>query len=544
MNEERHRATMRDYLLAFRRRMWVILGVMVIGGAVAGALAASQSKTYTAQASLEAQPPSQSIALAGILQANQQLPAETSAQLQQTATRVAVLQQVKQQLHLTASIDQIRSNISLSIDAQSSFVLVDGTASTASGAAALTNAVANAVVGISNAEIQAQYAGYARAAAANAKSILTPFAGKNYSQLSASQQTQYQQLFQQAATQQQNAARLTTASKVVTVAQVASPAGLPSGPSGPHLVLNVILGLVVGLLLGLIVTWFLESFDRRLRRPDETEALIGLPVIGVVPTRALGRAPGREKDSASIGTFRMLRTNVRFLGPDRSKAPRAILVTSAMSAEGKTTVAMGLALSSAAGGLNTLLIEGDVHRPVHAERLGLNFAPGLADYLRDGLTPDKILQVKTFVGATGESTSNGHAPNGRTAKLTCITAGDVEGFSGDALASQRFAEMVNEVKQVYDLVVIDSAPLLQVAETSEMFALVDAVAFCARLGHTTTEQLKAARTALSRLPDKLTGLVITDLPPNLGGYYGYGYDEQYGYTASEMKKVKERAAVT
>jgi capsular exopolysaccharide synthesis family protein len=541
MSEERHHATFHDYVLALRRRIWVIVGIMVIAAGAGAVLAAISSSNYTAQAALNAQTPQQSGGLAGLLTQSQQLPAQTSAELEQTATRPAVISRVKQQLKLKDSLDQIRSNISLSTDSQSNFVLVDGTAATADGAAALTNAVASAVVDVSNSETRAYYAGLAAQASQIATNLLAPFKGKSYASLSPAQKLQFQTVEQQALAQQQKTSALETFAKVVTVAQIASPAGIPSSPSGPSLVLNIIIGALLGLVLGLLAAWFLESLDRRLRRPDETAALIGLPVIGAVPKRGLGRTPGTGKDAASIGAFRMLRTNVRALGADRSKAPRSILVTSAMSEEGKTTVAMGLALSSAASGLNTLLIEADVHRPVHAARLGLNFGPGLADYLRDELTPDKILQVHEFVDPATQS-SNGHGATARTVKLTCITAGDVTGFSGDALGSQRFADMIDEVKQVYDLVVIDSAPLLAVAETSELFQVADAVVFCVRLGRTTTEQVKAARTALSRLPDRLAGLVIADLPANMGGFYGYGYGDRYGYSNAEMKKVRESAA--
>jgi Mrp family chromosome partitioning ATPase len=174
---------------------------------------------------------------------------------------------------------------------------------------------------------------------------------------------------------------------------------------------------------------------------------------------------------------------------------------------------------------------------VHAKRLGLNPGPGLTDYLVDGLTPDRVLQVHTFADPAAHN-MNGHS-NGRTPKLTCITAGNVGSFSGDALGSQRFSEMLAEVRQVYDLVVIDSAPLLAVAETSEMISFVDAIVFCVRLGHTTVEHVKAARSALERLPNRLGGLVVTDLSPQLGGYYGYGYG--YDDTSDGKSGGKSRA---
>jgi receptor protein-tyrosine kinase len=385
----------------------------------------------------------------------------------------------------------------------------------------------------SNTTIQNHFAAVAKEVQASSNALLRPFIGKKLSQLTASERAQYSTAYNEALTLQTDAGHLSTFAKVVTVAQVVSRAGLPSAPSGPHVATNVILGLVVGLLLGLLVTWFLESFDRRLRRPDETSELLGLPVLGAVPAGMLGKSPASgDKQPLSITAFRMLRTNVRFLAKNLEDAPRVVLVTSAIAEEGKTTVAMGLALAGASGGLNTLLIEADVHRPVHADRLGLNASPGLADYLTGGVPPEQILQVHPFVDAAAATPQNGASSNGRSSKLTCITAGDTGHFGGEALSSKRFAEMIAEVRQVYDLVVIDSAPLLAVPETSEMVTFVDAMVFCVRLGKTTTEHARAARAALDRLPTRLVGLVLTDLEADAGGYYGYAY----GYGDAEREK--------
>jgi Mrp family chromosome partitioning ATPase/capsular polysaccharide biosynthesis protein len=528
MTEERNRATIRDYLQTLWRRKFVIVGIAFVAAVVGFGLTLFQAKTYSACASLQAQSLQQSAGFAGLLQSSQQLPQETAAQLSQTATRPEVMQQVKSTLRLSDSVDAIRSRISTSQDQQSDFVQLCGDGSTPSQAASLTNAAASAVANVSNKQVQQQFAGIATGQMTEAASLLAPFAGKKYGQLTPQEQARFQANAQEAATLEQLAARLSAFSKVVTVAQVVAPASLPGSPSSPHPILNIIIGAVIGLILGLLVTWFLESLDRRLRRPDETEALFGLPVVGAVPHGALGRAPGDGEDGASIATFRMLRTNVRFLAPDEAEAPRTILVTSAGSEEGKTTVALGLALSAAGSGLNTLLIEADVHRPVHASRLGLKKGPGLVDYLREGLSPQDVLQVHAFVDPATGHLNNGNSSNGHTAKLTCITAGDTRGFIGDRLGSKAFAEMLAEVREVYDLIVIDSAPLLAVAETSELVTFVDAVVFCVRLGSTTVEQAKVARASIARLPERLTGLVITDLAHDLGGYYGYSYSYAYG----------------
>jgi Mrp family chromosome partitioning ATPase/LPS O-antigen subunit length determinant protein (WzzB/FepE family) len=527
MTEERNHATLRDYLLTLRRRKFVILGIVLAAAAVAGALAFTEPKQYTAQASLQAQDLSQSAALAGIQQTQQNVPQATAAQLAQTATQPEVLQKVKRQLRLPDSIDAIRSKFTISQDQQSNFILMSAAAPTPGEAARLANSAVSAVAGVSNAAARAQFARIATRYSQQAASVLREFAGKNYGQLSSTDRARFQAVTGEANQLEQLAARVDAFSKAVTVAQVATVATPPSSPSSPHPVSNLILGAILGFVVSLLVVWFLESLDRRLRRPDEAETVLGLPVVGSVKKGALGQLPGHSNDAMPIAAFRMIRTNVRFLasGHDEADAaqPRSLLVTSPMSGEGKTTLSLGLALSAAASGLTTLLIEADVHRPVHAARLGLAPGPGLADYMRGGVSPGEVLQIYRFVDPALQH-ANGAAPNGNASQLTCITAGNVSSFQAASLGTERFAKMIAEVAQVYDFVVIDSAPLLAVAETSEMVAFVDSVVMCARLGSTTVEQARAARTALERLPKRPAGIVLTDLDHDASGYYGYAYE--------------------
>lgn len=525
MAEERNHATVRDYLLALRRRRFAILGVVVVAAVVAGVFSLSQAKQYTARAQLQALDLSQSAGFAGLQQAQQNLPATTSAQLAQMATRTDVLRTVKARLKLRDTIDQIQSRLAISEDQQSNFVVLSATASTPSGAARLANALARAVAHISNRAQKVYYANIARKDRDGAEGLMLQYGGKTRSQLSPNQAAKYQADYQQASQLAQLAARMQAFSNVVTVAQVVSLASVPTSPSAPHPISTIILGAVVGLLLGLLLARFLESLDRRLRRPDETEDVFGLPVAGALPKGALGATPVGE-GSVGLAAFRIIRTNLRFLSSDDGAAPRSILVTSSGSEEGKTTVALGLALSSAASGFNTLLIEADTYRPVHAQRLGLQKGPGLADYLKRGLSPSDILQTYTFVDPTIKRSLKGKEPNGHTSTLVCITAGDVTSFASSDLESDRFAEMISVVSKVYDLVVIDTGPLLAVPETMEMATLVDALLFCVRMGHTTLEQARAARAALSRLPERPTGMVLTQVTPDGGAYYGYTYSEE------------------
>lgn len=526
MTEERNHATLRDYLLTLRRRKFVILGIVIVAAAVAGALAASQAKTYTAQSSLQALDLSQSAGFADLLQSQQNVPQATAAQLSQTATRPDILLAIKRRLRLPDSVDQIKSKLAISQDQQSNFVLITATSSDAPGAAALANTAANAVADLSNEAVRTQYAAIARRDSNEATTLLAPFAGRKLNQLSSNDQARFQANTQEAQQLGQLAARVLAFSRAASVAQVTSQATVPTAPAGPHPVSSAILGAIAGLVLALIVVAILESMDHRLRRPDEAEAVLGLPYIGAVPKGSLGMTPGgKGSEPLNISAFRMIRTNLRFLATssDESEEMRSILVTSPMSGEGKTTVSFGLAMSSAASGLNTLLIEADVHRPVHAKRLGLASGPGLADYLRGGVSPGEILQTYRFTDPTSQST-NGGSSNATTSMLTCITAGSSGSLAAAQVGGEKFAQMIAEVTKAYDLVVIDSAPLLAVAETSEMVALVDAVAVCVRIGATTVEHARAAKAAFDRLPPKPKGLVLTDLPRDIAGYYGYAYE--------------------
>ncbi len=287
-----------------------------------------------------------------------------------------------------------------------------------------------------------------------------------------------------------------------------------------------------GLLIGLVAARIAESLDRKLRSTDEAQALVPYPLVGGVVAGAIGNVPvggDPEEDSAQLDSFRMLRNNVRFLGG--KEPPKSILVTSPLPEEGKTTVAVGLAVAAAASGLTTLLLEADLHRPVHAERLSLRPEPGLAEFLRDELPPDDVLQVFEFVDpALQRSAGNGEEPT--ESVLACLTAGHLGVLSAEVLGSGQFSDLVNTVVGAYDLVIIDSAPLLVVPETLQIVPLVDAVVLCARLGQTTGEQLTSGREVLERLPEKLTTLVVTDLSPD-DESHGYTYAYSYRYGPSE-----------
>jgi len=228
-----------------------------------------------------------------------------------------------------------------------------------------------------------------------------------------------------------------------------------------------------------------------------------------------------------VESFRILRTNLEFLDVDHPI--KSILVTSPLPEEGKSTVAASLAAANAAAGKRTLLVECDLRRPSLPERLSINRSPGLSDYLAGQASAGQILQVVTL--SEGEPVSNGNgkdAPRVEAAagKLVVIAAGSQSVRPAELLGSRRFRDFLEQVVAAYDIVVIDTPPLLSVSDTLELVPLVDSVLLCIRADQTTRDQARAVKDALAHLPERTTGIVVTGLKPGREhdyGYYSYAY---------------------
>lgn len=207
---------------------------------------------------------------------------------------------------------------------------------------------------------------------------------------------------------------------------------------------------------------------------------------------------------------------------------RTVLVTSSIPEEGKSTVSMSLASAAALAGQRVLLVECDLRRPTFPRRMGVNREPGLSDYLLGQASPQEILQMVSLTepgawlqenGATQEADSEA-APH-----LVCIAAGSPVQTPAELLVSQRFKAFLAKVSKAYDLVVLDSSPLLAVVDPLELVPQVDGVLVCVRVQQTTREQARAARASLATLPERPTGAVVTGLkrgdPDSYDYYYGY-----------------------
>jgi Mrp family chromosome partitioning ATPase/capsular polysaccharide biosynthesis protein len=513
VNETSRYRSLRDYLRVLRTQRLLIIGLTIAFAAAAFLVSSLQTKEYTAEAALSFRDIGQDLSLIGEDSIPQLAPDQRAAINAERVTRTSVANQVRSDLGTDLTTDQVKDAVSTQIGTRTNFVIIQGTSEDPAFAAKLANAYADQVEAVDLQEVRQRIDNVL----AGLRSNLKASSGKT-DQASLLQQ----QIFQQQITQ------LQAVRELALPVEIARPAETPSKPSSPRTARNTVLGAIVGLAFGLLAAFLRDSLDRRLRKTDEVQAELRLPVIGRVPDDALGEvgfANGSADDAEGhLEAFRVLRANLEFLQADNPM--RTVLVTSGLPEEGKSTVAMALAGAAAVAGKRTLLVECDLRRPCFADRLGLDPEPGLTDYLVGQAEPADVLQVVKLISP---SSVNGDQEPMRTegaeeqANLVCITAGSAAPLPAELLGSDRFSSFLSKVSTAYDLVVLDTSPILSVVDALELVPQVDALVVCVRLARTTREEARAAREALAHVPGRPTGVVVTGVRPDDESYYGYHY---------------------
>ncbi|MFC8435400.1 polysaccharide biosynthesis tyrosine autokinase [Streptomyces sp. NPDC057253] len=294
---------------------------------------------------------------------------------------------------------------------------------------------------------------------------------------------------------------------------VTEQASVPTRPVSPKRLLDLAVGVFGGLLLAAALVALREALDTTVKTSEALGELTSLPVLGHIP---YDRSSVRQRiamDSAGSSVraeaFRKLRANLQFAQVD--DRPRVIVVTSSVPGEGKTTTAVNLALSLADAGLRTCLVDADLRRPSVAGTFGLVQDAGLTTVLIGQARAEDVAQQ-----AGG--------------RLTVLTSGAVPPNPTELLASDRMREVLRELAGVFDVVVVDSAPLLPVADTIGLAPLVDGVLFVVRASKTGRDQVRGAAESLSRTGVRILGTVFSMAATFKGKGYGYGY----GYGPAEV----------
>ena len=224
-----------------------------------------------------------------------------------------------------------------------------------------------------------------------------------------------------------------------------------------------------------------------------------------------------------------MRTNLRLASPDEPL--RSFVVTSAFQGEGKSTVVFNLALAYAESGLRVSIIECDLRLPTLAKLMAIKPTPGLTEVLAGECELTDALQYvdvgtgaasRGLVAAKGERTAPSATPR---SKITVLTAGTQPADPSSLLATERMGRLLLSARAASDVVILDTPPLLSVADALPLMGIVDATIVVARVGTTLSSAGRRVQEAIDRLPGaSLLGVVANDVPATdaLGGYYGYG----------------------
>jgi Mrp family chromosome partitioning ATPase/capsular polysaccharide biosynthesis protein len=319
-------------------------------------------------------------------------------------------------------------------------------------------------------------------------------------------------------------------------AELIDPAVPPLEATGPDVVRIAVFAFFLSLLAGISLAYVLERLDRRIRGAHEVERLVGAPLLTVVPhsTRLARATPGDALPPDVVESFRTLRTNIQIAGSHRPV--RVLLVTSAVAGEGKSTVAVNLALAFREYGARVALVEADLRRPTLRERLALAPGPGLTEYLAGVVGAEEIRQPQSAerrlyapVAAVGQSKPAVQAPErpaDRGGSLDALPAGAVPADPLALLRGERFADLFAGLRDEYDYVIVDSPPLMSVSDAMPLAKVVDGVVLVVRVDLASRKGVTRAVELLRRSAgeDAIVGAVaadaeVRDVAEGYGGYY-------------------------
>lgn len=271
------------------------------------------------------------------------------------------------------------------------------------------------------------------------------------------------------------------------------PAVAPSSPASPSLKLNVLIGALLGLIFGLVLTALIDTLDTRVRHPRDLRRMSSGPLLAAIAwDSASARAPlvmRRSGAERMAEAYRTLRTNIQADAPgDRG---RAFTVTSSVPGEGKTTTALNLGVALADAYQSVLLVDADLRQPQIAERTGLEAAIGLNEVLNGTVQLNDALQRWEAGG------------------LTVLTSGGRPRNPSEMLQSKVGVRLLEELVARFDVVIIDSPPLLEVSDAAILARRTEGALLVCGGGRVRRPQVKGAIAALDQVGAEVSGLILT-----------------------------------
>ena len=313
-------------------------------------------------------------------------------------------------------------------------------------------------------------------------------------------------------------------------------ATLPTFAFSPNRKRALAYSALIGLLLGLVLAFTLDRLDDSIKSPDDLRDQMDLPLLGLIPAIRADR--GRRSDGASVGrlithadprspvaeAYRSMRTNLAFARAQQS--PQAIVIASPGPSDGKSTTAANLAITFAQQGQRTLLIDADLRRAVLDKAFHAARSPGLTEVIIGEATLDEVVHDTEI-------------PN-----LSFVSSGRFPPNPAELLGSSRMQTVLHESKARFDIVLLDSPPLLAVTDAAVLATMVDGVILIIRTQRTKRDAVHRALGHIRSVRARLLGAVLNDVDLRSGAYYGsYGH-YYYSYYGDERRATsRARGAV-
>ena len=294
---------------------------------------------------------------------------------------------------------------------------------------------------------------------------------------------------------------------------VVEKAALPRSPSSPKITRALMISLALGAVAGLGAAYLLERLDDTVRTSEDLERVTGLTTLGLIPKSERGKAFEAElvdPRSHISEACRSLCTALQFA--TESGLPKTLLISSSAPGEGKSTIAIVIAKHFATMGLKVLLVDGDLRKPSLHVKLGLRNGTGLSNLLTGALSPPEVIQDAGF------------------RNLAFIASGPLPPNAADLLGGARMHSLLSVGVEIFDLIIIDSPPVMGLADAPLLSSVAAATMFVASAGEVRSGLIRNAIKRLQFARACVIGTVITKFDAKRDRYgYEYGYGSGYGY---------------
>ncbi|MBQ4438286.1 polysaccharide biosynthesis tyrosine autokinase [bacterium] len=310
-------------------------------------------------------------------------------------------------------------------------------------------------------------------------------------------------------------------------------------PVKPRKQIILLAGFAIALVLASLAVFLVEFFDTKFKSFKELETISGKSLLGIIPkfqqieTSQFKEIAFEDKSGKNLAVeaFRSLRTNIKLSNPDSRL--KVMLVTSSVPHEGKTIVSSNLAASYSVAGKKVLLIDADMRKPRVHKVFGLKNEKGLSTLIVGEHSMDDVVNRNVYEG------------------LDVVTAGIIPPNPAELLESSRFADILKDFSEIYDVVIIDTPPLSPVSDAATIAPMTDGLILAVNISETPRDVFKSVIANISKPGITRLGVVVNNIDfkqeKKFKSYYGYSYyhssyykSNYYYYTSSEDGQTKKK----